>query len=389
MAWLALGATGEAWSQTQRQAYAPRGEPMTFALAEGDGPLGARRWIAASGQIQRDTPKAFEAFKAAHPVEGLVMTLDSTGGSVGAGMVLGKMLRASGVQTMVARTLTVAGRQSLRSLDVSCASSCVLMLMGGVRRYVPEDARVDVHMFSVNLTADGEKVRPEVTMRDVEDAQRSMARHAVYVAEMGIGLRYLELMTEASFKGPIRRLTQAEIKDIRLADATDRQVPTEQASAWALTAPGSPPQMLRAMALLSNEKQTVDHELVLSCDGVAGFYTVLYRQVLTKVAQPAQPISLVMARLDTGGWDYVFRAPARPLATNKQGGDVWMRRSVPRKVLDDAVANRKLMVEVTGVGARPAPTDFYDPSLAAGLPELGRRCDSRPGRVSVGPHPRR
>ena len=140
---LATAGNGRVQAQDPGSPYSPRGEPMTFAIAQGEGPLGAKRWLAASGQIQRDTPKTFETFKAANPVEGLVMTLDSNGGSVGAAMVLGKMVRAAGIQTMVARTLTIGDRQSLRSADVSCASSCVLMLMGGVRRHVPADARVD------------------------------------------------------------------------------------------------------------------------------------------------------------------------------------------------------------------------------------------------------
>lgn len=386
---LVLWTVISAQAQTATQSYSPRGDPMTFSMAEGDGPMGVRRWIAASGQIQRDTAKKFESFKAANPVDGLFLALDSNGGSVGAGMVLGKMVRAAGMQTIVGRTLTVGDRQRMRSADVSCASSCVLVLMGGVRRHVPGDAGVDVHMFSVNLNAEGEKVRPDITMRDVEDAQRAMARHAIYVNEMGINPRYLELMTEASFKGAIRRLTPKELTDIQLAEPTGKLATAAALATWALTSASSTPQLLRSMRLLSNEKQTIDHEIVISCDAVRGFYGVLYRQTLTKVAQPAQQIALVKARLETGGWDFIFRAPQRPLVANKEGGDVWMRRSVPRKVFEDAVANQKLLVEVTAIGVRSDAMNFYEPGLAVFLPQLAKRCDDRPGQVPVGPHPRR
>jgi hypothetical protein len=386
---LGISAAVSVAAQTAQQTYSPRGEPMTFSLAEGEGPLGMRRWVAASGQIQRDTASKFLAFKSSNPVEGLFLTLDSNGGNVGAGMALGKMVRAAQMQTIVGRTITVGEKQRLRSADVSCASSCVLVLMGGVRRHVPEDAGVDVHMFSVNLNAEGEKVRPDVTMRDVEDAQRAMARHAIYINEMGINPRYLELMTEASFKGTIRRLTPKELTSIQLAEPAGKQIPATAFSGWALTSASSTPQLLRSMRLLSSEKQTIDHELIVSCDAVRGFYGVLYRQTLTKVAPPAQQIALVKARLETGGWDFIFRAPQRPLVANKEGGDVWMRRSVPRKVFEDAVSNQKLLVEVTAIGVKSESTNFYEPSLAAGLPQLARRCDERPGQVSVGPHPRR
>jgi hypothetical protein len=376
-------------AQTAQLAYSPRGEPMTFSMADGDGPLGARRWVAASGQIQRDTASKFIAFKASNPVEGLFLALDSNGGSVGAAMALGQMVRAARMQTIVGRTVTVGEKQRLRSAETSCASSCVLVLMGGIRRHVPEDASVEVHMFSVNLNAEGEKIRPDITMRDVEDAQRAMARHAVYVNEMGINPRYLELMTEASFKGAIRRLTPKEMTGIQLAEPAGKQVAPVTAAAWALTSPSSPPQLLRAMRLLGNERQIIDHELVVSCDNVTGFYGVLYRQTLTRAVQPAQQLSLVRARLETGGWDYIFRPPQRPLVTNKEGGDVWMRRSVPRKVFEDAVANQKLLVEVTATVVKSEPSNFYEPGLAMALPQLARRCDERPGQVPVGPHPRR
>ena len=372
-----------------RIAYAQRREPMTFTIAEGAGPQGAKRWVSANGQIQRDTATKFEAFRKANQINDLPLVIDSLGGSVAAGMLLGHMVRAARMPVTVARTITIGDSQVVRSTDVSCASSCVLVLMGGIRRYVPEDARVEVHMFSVSLNAEGDTVRPDVTMRDVEDAQRGMARHAIYLSDMGISARYLEYMSEASFKGVLRRLTPAEMTKISLAETIGKLATSGVADNWALTAAGSTPQMLRTLPLFKLEKQAADHELVITCDSVKGFYTIQYRQILTKTA-PAEPsLSVTSARLETGGWDYVFRAPGTGLSTNKEGGDLWMRRSVPRKVLEDATSKRRLMVEISSRSGKYEPADFFEPSFAKALPQLAARCDARPGLVTVGPHPRR
>lgn len=369
------------------QTYSPRGTPMTFTLVHGTGPQGAKSWVAASGTIQADTPKEFTAFKAASKIDGLFLVLDSNGGSVAGGMALGEMVRAARMQTTVGRTLMVGTTQAVRSTDVSCASSCVLVLMAGTTRVVPQDARVEVHMFSVSLNSAGDKLRPDITMQDVENAQRGMARHAVYVTKMGVDVRYLELMTQATFKGPVRRLTVKELTDVKLATTVGQFNMSGEDTPWMLTPDSATAQLLRTMRLLKTEKQTVDHEIVLACDQVKGFYMVTYRQILTQVTQPIETLWLTRARLETGGWDFIFRAPARGLSASAAGSDVWMRRSVPAKVLDDAIANRRLEMEVTTLTSKREPFNFFDPGLAKLLPQLAKRCNDRPGQVTVGPHP--
>jgi hypothetical protein len=276
----------------------------------------------------------------------------------------------------------------VRTQDVRCASACVLVLMGGVKRTVSENARIEVHMFSVSLDSDGNKLNDTTTFRDVEQAQRTMARHAVYLAEMGVEARYLELMVQASFRGAARRLTMAEITDVKLAERAPAN-DNAPIAGFVLSQPSAPPQLLRRARLIETGERTVDHELVLECDGVRGFFWTTYRQQATRSVPQNANVGVLTARLQTGGWDYLFRAPnSRPLMILKQDADLWMRRSIPYKVFDDAIANKRLSIDLVGPNMPPS-ANLFDGSLAEHLPAMKRRCEARPGLVSMGGNPRR
>jgi hypothetical protein len=365
---------------------------MTFRIAEGTGPRGATRWISATGQIQSDTPVQFALFSKTNKIEGLTLVLDSTGGRVRGAMLLGRLIRGAKLNTSVGRTITLDAKDAVRSNDVGCSSACVLVLMGGVERFVPEDVSLNVHMFSVELDTEGNKARGEPSFRDVEQAQRTMAAHAVYIAEMGIAARFLEIMTEASFRGSMRRITKPEMEAIKLASVLPRDVSVPVASNWSLSAASAPPQLIRTSRLTDTDKLAVNHELLLECDVVRNFFMVTYRQQLIKFDGPkgsAQPVTVASARLDTGGWDYIFRAPGRGFGINTVGNDFWMRRSVPRKVFEDAAGNGRLNIEIAAQGRPTRTASLHDSSLKQLLPDLARRCDARAGLVNTGPNPRR
>ncbi len=372
--------------------YSPQGEAMTFRMAEGNGPRGATRWVSATGQIQRGSLTAFAEFRKINTIDGLPLVLDSSGGSVMAAMAIGRQIRAAKMQTSIGRSISTGEQEAVRTAEVRCSSACVLMLMGGITRSVSEDARIEVHMFSVELDAEGNKARSDPNFRDIEQAQRTMARHAVYVAEMGIAARYLEIMTEASFKGALRRMTRDEIVQTQLAAVVPRESSAATSASWSISPPSAPPQLIRTARLVETERMRVDHELVLECDAVRGFYWVMYRQQLVRLDGPKnqpQPVSLQSARIDTGGWDYIFRAPPRGLGIASAGNDLWMRRSIPRQVFDDAVKGAKLDIQIMAQGRSGQTASLYDSSLARMMPDFARRCDARPGLVNVGPNPRR
>jgi hypothetical protein len=268
----------------------------------------------------------------------------------------------------------------------------VLLLMAGIGRTVPSDARIEVHMFSVELDSEGNRARPEIGFRDVEQAQRTMARHAVYLHEMGIHPRFLEIMTQASFRGSPHRMSRDEIVQTGLATVGPPVAPPAgqgQGGGWLLSAPSAPPQLVRAGRLVDTARRAIDHELVLECDTVRGFFIVTYRQRLTVATAPVQPALVQTVRLDTGGWDFLFTSPRGVLAARREGSDVWMRRNVPAKVFEDALRERRLRVEVLQPASARVSADLFDPSFATLFPDLARRCAARPGQMGMGGNPRR
>jgi hypothetical protein len=379
-------------AHAQAPAYSPRTEPMTFNLAEGSGPEGARRWISATGQIRSETPQAFQRFVKENPVEGLMLVLDSTGGSVQGALRLGRLIRAAKLKTSVGRTVALPTGHALRSRDVGCSSACVLLLMAGVERHVPSDARIGVHMFSVSVDSGGNRVREELTMLDYEQAQRLMAAHAVYLEEMGIAQHYLVLMSAARFRDDVRYLSAKEIAETRLAFIARPAQIADGPTIWIASPEAAAPQLFRQLPLIETADVSAAHELVLTCNSVRGFVTAQYRQsvIRLKVKEGPRALSeLHLARIETGGWDFLFRPPRGALIMARtETGEAWMRRDVPRKVFEDAMANRRLDILATKGAGKVEKAAFFDPSLAAAYPDFIRRCDARPGLTVIGPHPR-
>lgn len=95
------------------------------------------------------------------------VALDSPGGSVGDALAMSKLIRDRKLDTQV-----VAG--------ALCASSCPIILAGGVKRQVDKAAVVGVHQVFNGST---EKLSPEVAMSQAQKTTADVTRH---LTEMGI-----------------------------------------------------------------------------------------------------------------------------------------------------------------------------------------------------------
>lgn len=133
--------------------------PMTFCMR-------TDIFIAAVGQITAQTPDEFLSFLGAVSRRGLrpeSVTFHSPGGSLGAGIELGRIIRSLRLDTHV-------GKSSV------CGSSCMLAFIGGWSRKVTHDGRIGNHQFKNRLR--------EVDR--VEDVQDLIARLAEYHREMNV-----------------------------------------------------------------------------------------------------------------------------------------------------------------------------------------------------------
>src|SRR6185437_10185169 len=131
-----------------------RAQPMHFALRM-QGPAevcgtSCKLMVAASGAITADTPNQFLAFAKNRKLTGATVVLESDGGSVHGAIALGREIRRLGLDTTVGHVtdMKAAPGEAPRGIfdaHADCESMCSFVLLAGVHRTVPADARVMVH----------------------------------------------------------------------------------------------------------------------------------------------------------------------------------------------------------------------------------------------------
>ncbi|MET4312848.1 hypothetical protein [Bradyrhizobium sp. RT4b] len=203
-------------------------EPMKFLPGGNDTRCRECGFIQATGEIEDDTPQAFERFMASAPdYAPKRVRLNSPGGSLQAGLKLGELFRARGFTTEVGSDRVdlegrpyFGGRASLRTPGV-CASACAYSFFGGVERVLDEGSKLGVHRFySKNALAQpAEKI---FSGHDLDDTQKIAAALVLYLVNMGIDARVVALAATA---GP------DEVYWINLDEARDLRV-TYEPRAW-------------------------------------------------------------------------------------------------------------------------------------------------------------
>jgi len=111
---------------------------------------GCKILVSASGAITADTPHQFRMFAQNRDLTGATVAIDSDGGSVLGAIALGREIRKLKLATTVGRLVDLPADEhdELRatlSPNADCESMCAFVLLGGVQRSVPPDARVMVH----------------------------------------------------------------------------------------------------------------------------------------------------------------------------------------------------------------------------------------------------
>ena len=111
---------------------------------------------------------------------GDLVLLSSPGGNLEQAMIMGEMIRLRGLATAVG-TPDTSGRIA-RSF---CASACVLVYAGGVRRYGVEGSVLGVHRFTNSMPG------PD----PIADAQRLTGQVLNYMTKMGVSSAVVEAMS--------------------------------------------------------------------------------------------------------------------------------------------------------------------------------------------------
>lgn len=137
-----------------KPAAAPQPEPMRIVLTRSAEPCepDCREWLAAQGAITKDTPAELRRALAELNGRKLPLLVYSTGGTVEAAIAMGELVRKSGLDIAVARTVFSQREPALGTIDERsplCASACTLFLASGVRRIIPPQSRIGVHQQTI------------------------------------------------------------------------------------------------------------------------------------------------------------------------------------------------------------------------------------------------
>lgn len=170
-------------------AAAGRAAPMTFEFTCTGNAVEAC-FVYASGEIGADTDAQFAAFLEAEPIEGNQIVLNSQGGNLGAGVRLGRLIRAADLTAIVGEPKRRADGGGIYPYEFptagTCASACAYAFLGGTTRVLREGSRLGFHRFYMG--AQGASA----------SAQQVSGQLVSYLVEMGVDPR---IFAKASSEG--------------------------------------------------------------------------------------------------------------------------------------------------------------------------------------------
>jgi len=181
----------------------------------------SRAWVSAVGPVTDATAADFEAFANNNDLRGAVLVLDSEGGSVLSALDLGRAIRRRAMTTTIGKTTKVmcpdgTVSHSILSPKADCESMCVFILLGGVHRYVPTEARVLVHQIWLGSKRK-RSLENQYTASELSLVQRDLASLARYTVEMGGNIELVEAAARVPPWEPLYLLSRDELRHFAVA----------------------------------------------------------------------------------------------------------------------------------------------------------------------------
>jgi hypothetical protein len=202
--------------------------------------------------------------------------------------------------TTVGRTVAAAepGRATL-SPRGTCASMCAFALLGGVRRHVPDEARVLVHqIWPSKLREDA--LAASYTAGNMVRIQRELGQIARYTAEMGADMELFEIAMRIPPWESLRPLTREELRrmrvhnadepatgprtsavepaPVRVAHAAAAPVPSDLPRGWTVAREAGRSVLTRRHPLTIEGQAIGSFELSFGCGDTPDSYQVTYRE---------------------------------------------------------------------------------------------------------------
>jgi hypothetical protein len=305
-----------------------RSLPMRFVLRL-EGPAqdcGAkcRTFISASGAITADTPSDFTGFAQGRDLAGALVVLDSTGGSVHGAIALGREIRKLNLDTTVGVVADLDRDQGAPRAKLSpradCESMCAFVLLAGVHRSVPGEARVMVHQIWLGDRRD-DPTAANYSAEDLVLVQRDIGKLAQYTIEMGASIEVLDIALRIPPWEPMHNLTRQEILSARVANvevakpaatvatSPPRAAPSPAAAdavrptaiserQWAVVDRAGSVALARSNLLTFEGEEIGDFDLMVSCSAEPNSYDVRYverRHVGSRAPMPREVLGVTMS----------------------------------------------------------------------------------------------
>jgi hypothetical protein len=305
-------------------------------------------WISASGAITADTARDFIRFANGRDLANATVVLDSDGGSVLGALALGREIRRLSLNTTVGRTVDLprsSNNEPRTALlpRADCESMCAFVLLAGIRRTVPIEARVMVHQIWLGDRRE-DPTAANYSAEDLVLVQRDIGRLARYTAEMGASIDLLDFALRIPPWEPMKALTRAELRNTKLttdnldtpAAATLAASPPAAVAAppaprvvtdgtraapinqqrWAMVDRSGTATLARHHPLTVEGETIGSFDLSVTCGSDATTYDVSYVERRRKGEQIAVPANLAAVTMRVGN----ARAKLKVATSERAGG---------------------------------------------------------------------
>ena len=312
--------------------------------------------ISASGAITADSARDFILFaQGRDDLAGAIVVLDSDGGSVHGAIALGREIRGRGLATMIGRTVDLGApdehepQRAMLSPRADCESMCAFVLLGGVQRIVPQEARVLVHQIWLGDRRD-DPTAANYSAEDLVLVQRDIGKLAQYTADMGATIGLLDLALRIPPWEPTYSLTRDEMRRTRLAT---EEIGVPAATTVAASPPASQPAPrdtdgARASAISERRWAMIDR---------AGIATLARRHPLTVEGETIGSFDLMVSCGGADSFDVSY--------TERRYGGGHTGLSNKLSAVTLRLGDKQASLKVTSSEHRDAPDELV--SYAAGV----------------------
>ncbi|MPR09664.1 hypothetical protein [Microvirga tunisiensis] len=221
------------WNDGERFDY-DLSKPMVFLEAYNGGNCNGCEWIVAEGTITPDTPGKFDAFLKEKGISyRAIVTFNSPGGNLIAGVKLGEAIRARNFLTSVGKTVGLirGGMVYTGEEDTTpatkpagiCASACSYAFLGGTTRFGIGE-KIGVHQFYDKKASD---TPLEKTASSIDRSADQLLSGLLleYVIRMGVRPHLVTLASSIAPWEEMRWLIDAEMRELRVDNSETTYTP--------------------------------------------------------------------------------------------------------------------------------------------------------------------